>query len=587
MNKKTLKNMVIAFLIIIMSGVIFFYQTKKVGYHEDEGYTIASSVNPINGLMVATDENGNPIWLTNEYVKNYVTLTKSNILNLKAIYQNQAYDNHPSFFYTMVHFAFLFFGGNFTKYNVFVVNIIGFILSCIIIRKLLKLLNKDNLSIPILILYGLSMGTISMVIFQRMYMLLTMFVLAYFYLTLKIYKNNFEINKKAIINLEIITVLGFLTQYFFAIYAFFIFVLMIIQMYRRNIEKKVIKKYFVIHIYYAIIGILLFVPCIKHLLFSDRGLSNLGNSGYLVHVLEYIKHLAYAFSINSNNVIIAISFAIFVALVICWFAKTKEKFIVVLFTVPSIFYFLIAVKMTSFQELRYVMPMLPFICLTVMLSLENLISSVIEFIKSKSIKEIADKNSIENTEQNIAENNFQNFNEKNLEKNVNKNNLKDAINDNYENTNKCINKKTNICKNIIITAISTIWVTIGLINSKPLFLYTDYQKCLDIANANSDKSFVYVYDNFFNHMQSIPEMMIYKKSLIVNINNDNNELGFVLNNGELSSENSFVLSIKNYMDNDSIIEKIKSETDFKNIEKIYEGPDSKYEVGNNLYLVSK
>lgn len=554
MNKENFKNLIISILIIVMSGIIFFYQTKKIGYHEDEGYTIASSVNPTNGLMVATDENGNPKWLTKEYVKNYVTLTKNNIFNFKALYQNQAYDNHPPFFYTMVHFAFLLFGGNFTKYNVFVVNIIGFILSCIIIRKILKLLNKDNLSIPTLILYGLSMGTISMVIFQRMYMLLTMFILAYFYLTLKIYKNNFKIDKKTIINLGIITVLGFLTQYFFAIYAFFIFAFMIIQMYRKKVDKKIINKYFIMHIYYAIFGILLFVPCIKHLLFSDRGLNNLENTGYFNHILDYIKLLAYAFSLAKSKFLLLINLILFFVLVVFWFIKTKEKFIASIFTIPGIFYFLIAVKMTSFQELRYVMPMLPFICVTIILALDTLIKSIIEYLKCKKIKEISDKSLDENTKQNIEKN---------------------------------INKKPNIYQSVILTVISVIWVTIGFINSKPLFLYADYQKCLDIANANSDKPFVYVYDNFFNHMQSIPEMMIYKKSLIVNVNNDNNELGFALNNNELNSENSFILSIKNYMDNDSIIEKIKSETDFKNIEKIYEGPDSKYGVRNNLYLVSK
>ena len=37
----------------------------------------------------------------------------------------------------------------------------------------------------------------------------------------------------------------------------------------------------------------------------------------------------------------------------------------------------------------------------------------------------------------------------------------------------------------------------------------NYKNILDIAEENKDKSFVYVYDNFFNHMQSVSEMMIY------------------------------------------------------------------------------
>ena len=77
-NKEKLKNIAVIIIVILMCGIIFFYQTKKVGFHEDEGYTLASSVNPTNGLMVAYDENGEidgPVWKTREYVTNYVTLS--------------------------------------------------------------------------------------------------------------------------------------------------------------------------------------------------------------------------------------------------------------------------------------------------------------------------------------------------------------------------------------------------------------------------------------------------------------------------------------------------------------------------------
>ena len=198
-NKEKLRNIAVIVVVILMCGIIFFYQTKKVGFHEDEGYSIASSVNPTNGLMVAYDESGNvegPVWKTREFVKDYVTLSPENIFNFYALYHNQAGDNHPPLFYTLVHFSTLLFAGEFTKYSVFVVNIIAFILSCVVIRKILKILNKDNLTIGTLIFYGLSMGTISMVIFQRMYMLLTFFILLYFYYSIRVYLNNFELSKE-------------------------------------------------------------------------------------------------------------------------------------------------------------------------------------------------------------------------------------------------------------------------------------------------------------------------------------------------------------------------------------------------------
>ena len=143
-------------------------------------------------------------------------------------------------------------------------------------------------------------------------------------------------------------------------------------------------------------------------------------------------------------------------------------------------------------------------------------------------------------------------------------------------------------KNILFIAISLALVINGFIFSKPLFLYENYKNILDIAEENKDKSFVYVYDNFFNHMQSVPEMMIYNKTLIVNVNN-NDELHCVIDDENLNNEDSYILSIKSYMDNDAILNRIKEESDFKNISLLYKseiGPNSEV-VMDNIYLVSK
>ena len=96
------------------------------------------------------------------------------------------------------------------------------------------------------------MGTISMVIFQRMYMLLTFFILLYFYYSIRVYLNNFELSKELLIKLGITTVLGFLTQYYFAIYAFLIFAIMAIEMIRRKMYKN-LGRYFAFHALYALI----------------------------------------------------------------------------------------------------------------------------------------------------------------------------------------------------------------------------------------------------------------------------------------------------------------------------------------------
>ena len=558
-DKIKLKEIIVAIIIIIMCGVMFFYQTKKIGFHEDEIYTIVSSVNPYDGVISPYGEKDNhtimierhvanknifieiknainyvlnqknydeemgelynsqkPVWKTKEDIKKAVTLSPDNYLNLKSIYYNQTKDSHPPFFYVLVHFTSILFNGQFTKYCIFTINIIAFIFSCLIIKKTLKIINKENLTIPTLILFGLSMGTITMVIYQRMYMVLTFFILLYFYLSIKLYKNDFNLTPKLNLSLGITTVLGFLTQYFFVIYAFFIFILMIIKMIKDKKYKNIIK-YVGFHILYAIIGILIFIPCINHLLFTDRGVSNLANSEYFKHLCEYIGHLLYAFTIKNNMLLFT---AIFVAFLLgfCYlYKKSNIKFITLLTIIPSICYFLVVVKLTSFQELRYIMPMSAFISITLFLIIDNL-------LKFK-----------------------------------------------YKNT--------------VMIIIAIILVLNGLVFSKPKLLFEEYKECLDIAQENKDKSFVFVFDNFFNHIQSVPEMMTYEKTMIINVNRD--ELKYVIEDEKLNSEDSYILCIKTYMNNEEIIQKIKENTDFKNVTQVYHGGNSHEIISNNLYIVSK
>lgn len=558
-NQTRYRNIAIVAIIIIMAGIIFSYQTKKVGFHEDEIFTIATTVNPYDGLMspyrdkdVNTilcekyvfddsffrlvknainfiqnqnmyDEERNelinsevPIWKTKEDVTDYITLSKEDTFNFKAIYFNQLKDTHPPFFYTLVHFSTTIFGGEFTKYSVFVVNIIAFILSCFVIKKILNVLDKENLAIGALIFYGLSMGTISMVIYQRMYMVLTLFILLYFYYSIKIYKNEFDLTTKQKVKLGIVTVLGFLTQYYFAIYAFLILAIMVIKM-AMDKKYKNIAKYIGLHFLYAIIGIIIFIPSIYHLLMNDRGISNLENTGYFKHLLEYMKFLLYEFTIKDNNwLVIGIVIAFVVGLVYT-IKESKEKFILVLTFLPSLIYFLLVVKLTSYRELRYIMPIIPFVAITLF------------FILDKVLK-------------------FK-------------------------------------YKDIAIVAIAIALVATGFIYSKPKFLYEEYGQCLEIARENKNKSFIYVYDNMFNHIQSIPEMMIYDKTMI--INTSRNELQYCINNDELNKENSYILSIKTYMDNESIIKEILNNTEFNKVTKLYAGGNSSEIISNNLYLVSK
>ena len=89
------------------------------------------------------------------------------------------------------------------------------------------------------------MGGISTVIFQRMYMALSFFVVLYLYNNIKIYMNNFYISKKMKIKMILNIVLGFLTQYYFCFYALIVFIIMLVYM-KKEKRKNEFKRYFFI-----------------------------------------------------------------------------------------------------------------------------------------------------------------------------------------------------------------------------------------------------------------------------------------------------------------------------------------------------
>ena len=323
-KKKNQINLVVFItIVLILCGLMTFYMSKKEGFHEDEMFTYGSSnctydnlFQPhgkedtfnkiarnyiiVEGNIGKTIENAwyyfthqdewnklfseisskeYPVWKTREEARDYLTVSPNERFSYASVYYNQARDVHPPLYCILNHTVCSFFPDTFSKYFFFSISLVFFAGTCFIIRNILKLLNKEKLVIPAVLLYGLSIGAISTVIYARMYMMLAFFTLAYFYLTLKIYKLDFKMTRQTKILLGATTILGFLSQYYFCIFALGCFIVMIALMIK---EKKwhELKSYIVTHIISALIGILVYPICIYQIFFSYRGVGTAGANGW-------------------------------------------------------------------------------------------------------------------------------------------------------------------------------------------------------------------------------------------------------------------------------------------------------------------
>ena len=81
---------------------------------------------------------------------------------------------------------------------------------------------------------------------------------------------------------------------------------------------------------------------------------------------------------------------------------------------------------------------------------------------------------------------------------------------------------------VVIISIVSIY---GLSTKEPEHLYKGYSNYLKIAEENSEDPFVYIGSGVFNHIQSMPEFMIYDKSLIL----QDTQLEYLKDNEELEN----------------------------------------------------
>lgn len=497
MEKILKKDYIYIALISVITIVMIFFITQKEGYHEDEMFSYGSSsyvydnVYRSYGKMDATNslvfnkilrgnvvdviknikyycldhkderiayckdfnKNKRPIWRTSEEAKDYMTVTGKEILNYPLVYYNQARDVHPPLFYFAVNTVSTFFLGNFSKAIIGIINVSFMIATLFVIKKILESLDKKHLIIPVLIFYGFSIGAISTVVFQRMYAMLTFFILEYILININISKNNFDIDKKTWIKLGAITILGFLTQYYFCIVAVIVAIYMFIRIYLKK-DKKKTMKYILNYVKIAIIGVLIYPPAINHIFFSYRGIGKANmQKSFIEKIVEYFSQVGYSYSVPI--VVLLTIVVVFLAIDIIKKVKNQEKIInnenIMPFVLAVIFVLYMAVVIQvspEYNTLRYIMAVLP-------------ILAIVMFI------------------------------------------LIDAC---FE------NKKISTSILIVLASVVSIY---GLIVSEPDCLFKGYNRYLKIAEENKHTKFVYIGSTLFNHIQSMPEFAIYDESLII------------------------------------------------------------------------
>ncbi len=276
-------------LICLLSVNLLYWGSRKEGFFCDELYSYHFTSQLNNPYLVADREDGTWLnqWHSSEYFQDYLTLTGEEAFGFSGVWRTITADVHPPVFYLLLNFSSsvfsIVFPGIFTKWSGIFVNILFFLLTIMFLWKLSKELMKSEFwSAVVCVLYGLSAGAVSTVVFVRMYMAFTCFAVLFTYVNALLWKEVWTKNQNGKVKgwiyplLSLTAFMGIMTQYYFLVYAFFICaVIWCYSLWKRNYSFAV--KY-AVAMGAGIAAVLLIWPDILNDIFSGyRGEEAFGN----------------------------------------------------------------------------------------------------------------------------------------------------------------------------------------------------------------------------------------------------------------------------------------------------------------------
>jgi len=255
------------FLIFISMIVAVLFCNEKQGFHYDENYSYYST-NVTYGLWPTDNEWKEVDEITSEFVVN-----EGETLNLGLVKTSQSYDVHPPLYYYVLRVVCFLSKNTFSKWQGLIINLFFYLLCLILLWKIADIAVKQNRLVNLftILLFGLSAGYLSTITFIRMYSMLTFMCFVLLYIAMKAFDNNQWSFKSCFIPTLIVSCLGFLTHYYYMVFAFFVaaYVCLYLVFHRETRVKAFIYGGSVS--VGILLAILYYPVCLSHIFSGYRG----------------------------------------------------------------------------------------------------------------------------------------------------------------------------------------------------------------------------------------------------------------------------------------------------------------------------
>lgn len=307
-------------------------------------------------------------WVSGQEYLDYLAVSKSNSFNYASVYYNQRGDVHPPLFYLILHTVCSVFQGSFSKWYALGVNILFLLMTLLLLYRLTERhFGGPGTAMAVTAVYGLSVGVITSAVYLRMYAILTFMTLWFFYAHLEAAEEGFLMGKKVRRRLAAAALLGFLTHYYFVIYAAAMAVVFAVWLCSGK-RWRALWRYIRTMALTAVLGLCIWPYAIRHVFGGYRGYEAFvvvaNREFYLIKLKFILRQLGQqllggpgAWLLFPLGCVLLLGLAV-------W--KRKEQGFAgkrMLLLLPGIFYTVLVSQIVPLCVERYFMNMFPLSCL--------------------------------------------------------------------------------------------------------------------------------------------------------------------------------------------------------------------------------
>ena len=350
-------------------------------------------------LSYTADVYEEPVWITGEQFFEYITVDDRDAFNYLSVYFNVKDDNHPPLHFMLLHTVSSVFRGKVSPWLGCVINLAAVVCVLFLLYRICDILACElefkgmgrKIGLMTVLFYGLSTGAVATVLLIRMYGMVTLWCVFYFYLILEKWRTgSFDRGNAGLI---LVTLSGFWTQYFFLFYCLLLAITVIVCL-GKNKRWKELFCFVRSMAAAALAGLAVFPFAVSDVFSSERGVEALGNlsqglGGYGLRLLAFWRILMDREGGTYTLTLVALlaAFALAGARAgkklrqsekvesVCTKEHGRRELLWMLLLPPT-GYFLLASRMSPYLVDRYIMPLFPFAALILMFTVFGLSAKI-------------------------------------------------------------------------------------------------------------------------------------------------------------------------------------------------------------------